>query len=185
MKTINVVDLDGTLIPFDSFRSYILLFLFKKRFTLKIIFLSLSRLVGFIDGLTFKKKIYLNTYRFEDYDTEMRNFAKKLINSIDTNIIDKVNENSNKEVLNILVTASYKSYSKYIAKYLGWDCLASNLVGGEFYHVYGLEKINQLIKYYPSGEYKYNFCISDSISDMELLNKFEKSELIKRKSISK
>ena len=154
------------------------MFLPKRGYTIKIIYLSFLRIVGLIDKLTFKKKIYLITYNFNNYDIEMELFAKELINSIDNNIIDIINKNSNNKVLNILVTASYRSYAKHIADFMGWDCIASDLNRGRFIHVYGLEKINYLIKKYPLEEYKYNFCISDSTSDIELLNKFEKSELI-------
>ena len=178
MEKINVIDLDRTLIPFDSFRKYIFLFLLMKNYTIKILFLLFLRSIRVISNTSFKKKIYLMTYLHKDYDLKMKLFAEQLISSIDQNIIEKIKSNSDKQTSNILVTASYKAYAVHIADYVGWDCIASDYKRGNFIHAYGQEKINLISRKYPIGKVKYNYCISDSKSDLKLLYQFKNSELL-------
>jgi len=60
MKKINVIDLDKTMIPYDSFRKYIFIFLQDKQFSLKIIYLVLLRKIRLLNMAEFKKKNHLN-----------------------------------------------------------------------------------------------------------------------------
>lgn len=181
MKNINVIDLDKTLIPFDSFRRYIFVFIRYKRFTLEIILLIILRLFNILGKTDFKKKIFQTTVNHNNYVDIIKSFSNGLILSLNKDILEKIKRHSNEYTSNVLVTASYYNYASQIADYLGWDCIASfyNNDTNSFTHAYGSEKIRLIQDKYPINEVKYNFCISDSDIDIELCKLFEKSELFK------
>ena len=79
MKNINVIDLDKTLIPFDSFRRYIFVFIRYKRFTLKIILLIILRLFNILGKTDFKKKIFQTTVNHNNYVDIIKSFSNGLI----------------------------------------------------------------------------------------------------------
>ena len=182
MKYINVIDLDNTLLPYDSFKKYIFLFLFKKKSFLKIFFTLLYRKIRLLNRLKFKEKIILITLMENNYEEEIDLFVDKLIFDVRDSVLSKINLYSNKSTVNVLVTASYNSYANKLANRLGWDCIASHFDQGNFsfVHVYGTQKIKLIKKKYPPENYKYNFAISDSNSDHTLLEMFAHKELIKK-----
>ena len=79
MRNVNVIDLDNTLIPFDSFRSYIFIFIKYKEFTLKIVLLIFLRFFRVLNKTSFKKEIFKITSEHKNYDIIMEKFSKKLI----------------------------------------------------------------------------------------------------------
>ena len=181
MKYINVIDLDNTLLPYDSFKKYILLFIFKKNTFLKIIIILFIRSVRLINSSKFKRLIFSITAEEKSYDENINLFADKLILDFREDILLKIDSYSNELTLNVLVTASYQSYAKKLANSLYWECIASHVDQdrNNFVHVYGNKKIELVKKHYPSKNYIYNYAISDSKSDYALLKMFMYSDLIK------
>ena len=172
MKKINVIDLDGTLIPYDSFGRLVKNEF--KKMNLYVGLISVLRVLRIISGYQFKKicirhleNKYEHSY-FEDY-------AKLTYKNIDKNIIDIVDSKTDLNTKNILISASPNSYVKEIISLLGWEGSGSYFSGSEFTHLYSNEKISWLTHNYPRSAFVYNFAISDSHSDDQLLALFTDS----------
>lgn len=179
---INVIDLDGTLVPYDSFQRYALIFLRKRKSLFKILLMSVLRFFKLIDAGTFKKAVILTARDIDNYEEIMRKFASKLHDDIDMKILDITNEQKDSMTTNVLCTASAEDYTRYLAELLQWEYVCSRIDGqrGVFVHLYGKNKISAIEQLYPSSEYIYNFAISDSLADKDLLSKFEHSILLTR-----
>lgn len=175
---INVIDLDLTLIPYDSFTDYLHRPLHYPLTFLPGLMIIYLRKLRIITLHTQKKlSILLNNYT-QRYDEFVGQYSKQLYSHIDKNVYDQVMSHSNGSTINILCSASPEDYVKPLAKKLGWGCIASNFdENKKFNHVYGNRKVQLIKKVYPRHKYYYNFAISDSISDKSLLKLFHSYEL--------
>lgn len=174
MKSINVIDLDKTLIPFDSFRYLIMSEI--KILNFKIILLVAIRKLRLIRAGTFKNLV-IKVLKLDINSNINQKMVELVLGAIDKNILDKVNQESN-DTINILCSASANSYVKEVAKRLGWRGYGSYYDGKEFYHMYGANKLKFIQSQFPKNKYQYHFAISDSRSDLKLLKEFKKHELI-------
>ena len=91
MKNINVIDLDKTLIPFDSFKKYVFYFFKNKNFTLKIFTLIILRKLRLISLSLFKKRIIETARTDKNYCDKMKNFSNDLSLEVDESIIEMIN----------------------------------------------------------------------------------------------
>ncbi len=173
-KNLIVVDLDGTLIPFDSFRLLVLMNIFDIRIT----FLLLFRVIRILNIWKFKKWI-VKILIMKQWDKKKANkFVDKIISRIDVNILKKIQAvcESNNDII-ILCSASPDIYVTKIANRLGWTGYGS--FGSENpIHLYGLNKKKFIMNKYPIEKYNYKYSISDNESDLELLHMFNTWELI-------
>jgi phosphoserine phosphatase len=174
MKKVNAIDLDKTLIPFDSFREYLFLNINLGNFVI-IAFYMFLRKTRIIKMDFFKKKI-IQVYRNNtEYRSNMKGYAEKLYNSIDSHILELVHSNTDSETVNVLISASPVDYVKELSTLLEWGYIASSFQGNDFVHAYGINKIVLLKSQYNPDQFKYNFAISDHDSDNELLSLFKNS----------
>ena len=175
MKKINVIDLDNTILPYDSFRKYILICLRNKRFTLHILALMILRKLRLLNSSDFKKRVIERGRKVYNYDDKMKEFSNQLFADIDNSTIETVRSYTDSDTINILCTASPEDYVKHLAELLGWVCVASQLYSEHnyFLHMHGRRKVETIRKLYPEDRFRYNFAISDGLSDKALLNMFE------------
>jgi len=178
MKLLNVIDLDKTLLPYDSFRKYIFLFLKNKHFTLQILFLIIVRRMRFIDSTVFKKKIVEIARRDKYYNDKMEKFSDALYVEIDDSVAEIIRINTNKDTINVLCTASPEDYVKRIAEKKKWMYLCSSFNDGIFLHMFGKQKVISIKSHFPCNKYEYNFAISDNKNDLELLRLFKVYKLL-------
>lgn len=173
-QKINVIDLDNTLLPYDSFRRYIYIFLKIPQTFFHILFLLILRKVGIIKLFYFKKSVIKKARCVKNYNIIMKNFAEKLYNDINSSVFTQIQHYTDKQTKVVLCTASIEDYVRFLSNLLGWEfvCSRFDLRGENFIHVHGNEKIITLEKLYSSQRYDYNFAVSDSDSDLELLKKF-------------
>jgi len=176
---INVIDLDNTLIPFDSFQKLVLNYVIKCN--CKITIITFLRFVRLIKASYFKEKI-INILEKENAISEMyKDFAEKVLININEDILKIVEAHSkDDDVINILCSASPKGYVQIIAEKLGWIGYGSGYYNGKFINMYGKNKEKFIKERYPIDRYKYNFAISDSESDINLLKLFGNYKLLKR-----
>ncbi len=88
-------------------------------------------------------------------------------------MLSQIRSNSDSSTINVICSASLRDYVKYIAAELGWECLASDYIENNFINMKGSNKIKYLRRYYPENEFSYNYSISDSKDDLELLKLFK------------
>jgi len=174
MKKINVIDLDKTLLPYDSFRKYILIFLRNKHSTLHILPLIILRKLRLLNSSAFKKRVIERGRKIDNYNDKMKEYSDQLFADIDNSIIETVRNYTDSDTITILCSASPEDYVKHLAELLGWEYIASQLDSEKnyFIHMHGQRKVEAIRELYPEDRYRYNFAISDSQSDEELLKKF-------------
>ena len=175
MKKINVIDLDKTLVPYDSFRKYILIFLRNKQSTFHILPLIILRKLRLLNSSAFKKRVIEIGRKVDNYNDKIKGFSDQLFADIDNSIVETVRSYTDSDTINILCSASPEDYVNHLADLLGWECLASQLNSNKnhFVHMHGQRKVEAIRKLYPEDKFRYNFAISDSQSDEELLKTFE------------
>ena len=181
-QNLNVIDLDRTLLPYDSFRKYIFLFLKNNDVLIYIVFFLFLRKLRMINSSVFKKKIIKKVRKTKDYDLKIKKFTQQLYDDINSQIMSLITEHSDERTKIVLCTASIDDYVKYLSNLLGWEyvCSELDLRGDNFVHMYGEKKFSTINTLYPAKKYFYNFAISDSKSDKVLLEKFKSNILVKK-----
>ena len=174
MQKINVIDLDGTLLPYDSFGLLVKSEL--KKFDLLVWCVSALRTTRLISAYKFKK--ILMTYWIKKYDTSFFiNYANHIYQDLDKKVLGIVQSKTDLNTTNILISASPDVYIIHIIQLLQWQGSGSFIESGKFVNLYSAEKISWLKSHYPIEKYQYNFSISDSRTDENLLALFEESIL--------
>ena len=170
-----VLDLDGTLITYDSFGKLVKMHLFYPAVLLQ----TLLRKLRIIDAYTFKCRI-VTFLQKKTWCPDL--FAQQIIHSFQPEVIQKIEKNITPLSQIILLSASPDVYVSEIAKQMGWAGFGS-ITGKEYmdplFHLHGKNKLLFLQKRYPKGVYLYKFAIADSESDLALLEQFENYELLK------
>jgi len=171
-KIINVIDLDKTLIAYDSFRLFISIEL--KKFDVFVIWITFLRVMRLNSMKHYKMKVV--QYIQKKYTTTyFKEYADILFVDIDKQVLKIINKESKEAHINILLSASPHIYVKHLVQILEWEGSGSYFDGnGDFIHLYDKDKVRWLYEKYSRDKYKYNFAISDSSSDKELLQLFEK-----------
>ena len=178
MKELNVIDLDKTLISYDSFKKYVIFFLKNKNCTLKILLLIILRKIRLLSLASFKRKIIEIARMDERYDEKMKIFSDDLYLEIDDSIKETIRNYTNNNTINVLCTASPEDYVKKLAMKMDWLYLCTTLHDDDFVHMYGEQKVVSIKSKFPKSKYNYNYAISDSNSDLGLLKLFNYFELL-------
>jgi len=173
VKRINVIDLDKTLLPYDSFRLLIKRVVFN--LNIYIICITFIRVFRIISAEHYKNKTikYLKKKYTDKY---FEQFANEVVKDIDTEVQNLIGQETNEDTINILLSASPDLFVKHIADALEWEGKGSYFdKKGNFIHLYGKNKISWVKNNYDVTKYYYNFAISDSNSDDNLLMLFKRS----------
>lgn len=170
MRKLNVIDLDNTLIPFDSFRRLILQEI--RSLNTSVILFSLLRFARIIGRKYFTAKIIRNIgYTVEE--VTLNGFIQKIITSIDNNILEIVDIHTDENTINVICSASPNIYVSRVAEQLGWIGFGSHFNEKEFIYLYGVNKLRFIKEKFSTQKNFYNFAISDSESDLPLLKEFD------------
>jgi phosphoserine phosphatase len=169
---INGIDLDGTLLPYDSMRRYLFLQLRAARTVFGAAWLTALRQTGGLGRAEFVERLVRSGRRMKGYDVAMRRLADSLYADIDPRIMRLVRDHSPAGITNVLCTASPSDYVGHLAARLGWPVVCTRLEQGTFMHVHGLAKAAEFTRRFPPSEYEYNFAVADSKSDEALLRLF-------------
>lgn len=168
---INVVDLDKTLIPFDSFR--VLVMREMSRLNFQVIFIVLMRTTRILNQYQFKSRLIKSIEKKRGI-SYFDNFAKELFQEIDQDVLKLVMNATDPNTSNILISASPDFYVAALIKLLEWEGTGSYFDQFDnFHHLYGKGKIEYVLKKYPPQIYDYHLSVSDSSTDDELLNLFK------------
>ncbi|MCK9230907.1 MAG: haloacid dehalogenase-like hydrolase [Syntrophales bacterium] len=181
MRNINVIDLDRTLIPYDSFRILVLSYLRGKKYLTPVAFYTLLRKLRIIKADTFKYKVLVALRQDRHYQDMMHDLKNRILSEIRPEIMEIIQRETGPDTINILVSASPSDYVNEVAQGLGWPYLASDVINGKFIHCYGGEKRELVLSQYPKHKFMYNFAISDALSDLSLLEMFRKYKIVKNR----
>ena len=180
MKKINAIDLDKTLIPFDSFRILIFSYLKQKNYLTLLVFYLLLRKMRLIGSGEFKYRALMILRKDKQYQDLLLVLVKKVMSAIRQDIIEAIDQETDADTINVLISASPTDYVRLVAEELNWPCLGSKIENGKFIHCYGLKKKELLLTNYPREKLLYNFAISDSASDLPMLQMFRRHKLVSR-----
>ncbi len=177
MKNLIVVDLDNTLIPFDSFKKYI--FLWCKYYPIKVPFIALLRKLRLINKYEFKKRILSLVSQHTKYNDINKKIAAEVLNHINTGLLEKIKSRNEVDKIFLLLSASPNDYVKIVAQQLCWEGKGSYFnSSGTLIHMYGRQKLTYVENTFSSEEINFCYAIADAVSDLELLNIFNDYEIV-------
>jgi len=182
-KKINVIDLDHTLISYDSYRGYLKRILNHPIYFLFGLTIIILRKIHVITLAKQKYYAIILNKKIKGYEKYISDYSETLFYDINMNVMKIILQNTDDFTINILCSASPYDYVKPLADKLGWECLATYLNdnGEDVVHLFAKNKINKINEIYPKDTFLYNFAISDSKSDIDLLHSFNKYELYAEK----
>jgi len=186
-KKINVIDLDNTLLPYNSLIRFVLFFMSDRRSFFPLLYFSILRITGLVRKEVYLKKILIITRKTVHYEDKVRRFGLSLYRDIRQSMIRFIVENSDECTTTVLCTASPMDYVKYLCEPLGWSSISSSLKNNDeyFIHMNGENKISALQNVYPRQTYTYHFALSDNRDDDNLLKLFAISYRIKNSLLRK
>lgn len=163
-------DFDKTLIPYDSFRRY-LLHLLPLR-PIRIGGLLVMRKMGFISSSRMKAYITKIVNTSPSLQRDAKHFAHSIVYDVQIPAI------ASKDAKVLLISASPSVYMKYIAEDLSYDLLCSDMNGEHYNELYGEAKALALHTYYPTSEYEYVYAESDNEIDLCWMRDFNEYRII-------
>jgi len=180
MIQLNVIDLDKTLIPYDSFNTLFYYYLKKPNCFFYLTLTGILRSFKVISGLDFARRVYNKVKSQSDFEIICQKTAADIKKNADVNVLNLIKKHTDKETVTLLCSASPIDYVAIVANSFNWNFAGSNFDNnGVFFHMYGANKLNFIKLNYPPEKYFYNFSISDSESDSQLLAIFKHKILYK------
>jgi hypothetical protein len=175
-KKINVIDLDNTLLPYNSWAKFVWLFFGNWRCFFPILYYSLLRGIGILSRGVYQKNILMAARKISAYEDTVKIFGESLYQDVRTSLIRFILENTDETTINIVCTASPVDYVKYLCEKLGWRYVCSTLDRGgtHFIHMFREQKITAIQQLYPRADFDYHLAFSDDRGDLGLLRLFEK-----------
>lgn len=168
MKVLNVVDLDKTLVSVDSFR-----YLIFSNLNFKLLVLVILRKLKIISRDEFAKRAHrILNYLLLDEEA-INKFVHFLTTKINKFVLQEVKNRSGAGQITIILSASPEEYVSRLANQLGFLGIGSHWQGERYFHCFGMNKIKYIKEKFPRKEYIYNFAISDSKQDEQLLHLFK------------
>lgn len=176
-----VFDLDGTLVPFNSFPRWVL-FLMKSA----IINMSLGLLLRIIWNLGLRKLRFLGHSDFKknimelEYDEEIdRSFAEYLVGQIDPLVLQDINKLDAEDRL-IVSTAAPSNYVRFFVLKTSFyinDFFCSVLEYGDLRENYSISKVDNFIKTY--GDKSCDVFYTDHHEDLPMMQYSKKVVLVR------
>lgn len=165
MTPLYAIDFDKTLVPYDSFRRY-LLHLWRLRPLTMSIWIVL-RATRIISGNSLKEKVTRMVERSAALTKDAHRFASRLVYDVSWPRAPR------KEEQVLILSASPMVYMRYVAEILQTKLLCSDYNNNEYTNLYGIAKQEALHTCYPREEYRYAYAVSDSQSDLCWMQEFD------------
>ena len=181
-KKLNVIDLDKTLLPYNSWAKFVMVFLSNWRCFFPIIYFSLLRGVGLLSRGGYQKSLLKVIRKIAGYEQIAKTFGEGLYQDIHMPLVRFIQDNTDETTVNVVCTASPEDYVKYLCEKLGWRYVCSTLDqdGTHFIHLFGKQKISAIRKAYPAKDFEYHLALSDDRRDLGLLKLFEQHYIVRK-----
>jgi phosphoserine phosphatase len=181
-KKLNVIDLDNTLLPYNSWAKFVMVFLSNWRCFFPIIFFSLLRGFGLLSRGMYQKSLLKIMRKARAYEATAKTFGEALYQDVRMPLVHFIQENTDEATVNVLCTASPEDYVEYLSKKLGWQYISSALDKDSihFIHMFRERKIAAIQQEYPREEFDYHLAMSDDRGDLGLLKLFEKHFIVRK-----
>lgn len=167
MKKLFVIDFDRTLLKTNS----ILLLITKLKIPSLYIYAGLRKL-RVISKKDFAYKVTLIVLKYKK-EHGVKKIVNILFDFVNSDVLNHIRENQDSNSKVIIISTSPHDYITCIAEKLGFQGFGSSIEGSRFHYLYGKNKIELLKNEFPEDKYEYYYAISDHISDLELLDKFQ------------
>lgn len=168
MKYLNVIDLDKTLITIDSFRYMVL-----KKMDFILLMLVFLRTLKIISRYKFTRAASKRLKKTLSNEKNLEKLTQHLITKVNKAVLERLRQQSTGDTVTVILSASPQEYVTKFAEHFGFLGMGSRWEGEKFFHCYGANKKTYIEANFPKEDYIYNFAISDSKADNELLSLFK------------
>lgn len=170
MAQLFAYDFDKTLVPYDSFRRYLVHLLWLRPFSVGL--LLLLRKMHFITSSNLKWCVTQIVEKSDFLKKDAKHFAERIVYDIHWP------QDVQKDGVILIISASPKVYMQYIAELVQCELLCSDYIDNGYVEMYGDSKRKYLHQHYPQLDYEYEYAISDSDSDMPWMKEFKRYEIL-------
>jgi HAD superfamily phosphoserine phosphatase-like hydrolase len=178
LQPLVVLDLDGTLVPYDSLRRYCLRLL-PTPARWSVLTALLRRALRLDSAVELLDRLDVAVQKLDDAQAFHRRFADDLCRDLVPDVLSFVRRRVSMDALIVLCSASPTAYVSPLCQTMNWKCLASGRqADGKMIRIYGLDKLETLQRMYPSSSYAYAYALADSKSDIPLLRRFHHAYLV-------
>jgi hypothetical protein len=181
-KKLNAIDLDKTLLPYNSWAKFVIIFLGNWHCFFPIIYFSFLRGIGVLTRGGYQKNLLMVIRKTEGYENTAKTFGEGLYQDVRTHLVHFIGENTDEATVNVVCTASPEDYVKYLCDKLGWSYLCSTLdqEGTHFIHMFREQKIISIQQRYRADNFEYHLGLSDDRKDLGFLKLFKKYYLVRK-----
>lgn len=173
MRYLNVLDLDGTLLPYDSFR-----LLLRRNLNARIAVIAALRRTKLLSRRRAAELFVHAIAPLLEDERRMRTFLDDLVADVRVDVLSRVKTHTDQNTTNLLLSSSPEQYVAPLAAQLGFVGAGSRSAYGAFFHCFGPNKLVFLAERFPRSLYEYRFAVSDHPSDLPLLRCFQRYELL-------
>ena len=172
MRSIYAYDFDKTIVPYDSFRQYLLLLLREKPICIGcLLVLRRCRLISSVEMKEYITKIVDHS---ESLINKTKCFAQRVTRDITWTQVAPA------DAIKLIISASPKVYMRYIADILQCELICSDTINETYIEMYGDVKASYLHQLYPPTEYVYTYAASDSNADLCWMKDFNQYEKVNK-----
>jgi phosphoserine phosphatase len=166
---LNVIDLDHTLLRFDSLRRLLL-----QQMNVDLLWLVACRGARVIGRAAFAARVHDALRQLLTDRSWVESFARSLCAELDQRALAHARAHMSPGDLTLIVSSAPEEYVSVLARELGYVGLGSRLTsaGRPYFHCFGPNKLLLLQERYPPERHEYHFAMSDSRSDIPLLALF-------------
>ena len=174
MKDLAVFDLDGTMIPGDSFADLVRTKVLRHP---RLMVLAAARRLGAIDRLQFAASAHKTLMRSLANTEFVDQFAQGLAKTVDHERLAQLRAFRDNGTFTLLLSASPNEYVAPLGASLGFDAaVGSHFTPTGYRHLWGARKRLYLDEHFPTHDFQRLYAIGDSDSDDSLLAAFEKAD---------
>ena len=171
-----IFDLDDTLIRGDSFRRLLMSRVWRSP---QLAILMIARKLNLVD----RTKFAGSAHRIVAASFDLDRIVLDAMNRLNVDVLDTVKAHKEKGDLVVLISASPDEYVSRIGDALGFDhAKGSHWVAADYTHLHGHQKIRYLEQNFSQDDFDWVYAVSDSITDIPLLQKCKNSLLYKSKT---